>query len=129
MGKRLSGCDTSATFPSQDAGFIPMMGMMGNWSSYDNNSNYNQPNNFNSMMGNYFGNSMMGYGYGWFGWIFMIIWWVLIIAGIAFFVKWIAGQSHTISDNKKTPLEILKERYAKGEIDKEEFEVKKKDLN
>src|SRR3989338_146154 len=34
MGKRLSGCDTSAAFPSQGEGFMPMMQMMmGGWSS------------------------------------------------------------------------------------------------
>jgi len=29
MGKRLSGCNSTAAFPSQDAGFLPMMGMLG----------------------------------------------------------------------------------------------------
>jgi len=33
MGKRLSGCDTSAAFPVQDNGFWPMLNMMGGWSS------------------------------------------------------------------------------------------------
>jgi hypothetical protein len=34
MGKRLSGCDTSAEFPSQGVGFMPMIQMMmGGWSS------------------------------------------------------------------------------------------------
>ncbi len=85
--------------------------------------NYNQPYNyFNSMMG-------YGYGYGWFGMIFMMLWWVLIIVGIALFIKWLAEQSRATSNNEKSPLEILKERYAKGEINKEEFEAKKKDLS
>lgn len=74
---------------------------------------------------------MMGYEYGalgWFGGIFMILWWVLIIAGVIYFIKWMAGQNNHNTGNKKSALEILKERYAKGEIEKEEFNEKKKDL-
>jgi|SRR3989344_498652 len=107
MGKRLSGCDNSAAFPSQGVGFMPMMQMM---------------------MG---GVSMMNFGFmpfGSFGWIFMILWWVLIIAGIIAIIKWLMAQSHGSRGHEKSPLEILKERYAKGEIDKKEFEEKKKDL-
>ena len=134
MGKRLSGCDTSAAFPSQDAGFIPMMGMMGNWQSYDDNNNYNQPYNFNSMMGSYFGNSMMGFGYGygagWLGVILMILFWVLVILAIVAFVSWLVKQARGIThDNGNQAIDILRERYAKGEINKEEFKAKKKDLS
>ena len=116
MGKRMSGCDTSAAIP-------PMMqmmmggGIMGGWSSPFGS---NQPNN-----------SMMNFGFtpfGGFGWIFMILWWVLIIVGIVALIKWLTNQSRGTHDNEKSPLEILKERYAKGEIDKKEFEDKKKDL-
>ena len=119
MGKRLSGCDTSVAFPSQGIGFMPMMQvMMGGWSSP---SGLNQENN-----------SMMNFGFspfGGFGWIFMILWWVLIIAGIVALIKWLTNQSRGNHDHEKSPLEILKERYAKGEIDKKEFEERKKDLS
>lgn len=118
-GKRGSGCDTSAEFPSQGTGFMPMMQMMmGGWSSP---SGLNQGNN-----------SMMNFGFmpfGGFGWIFMILWWVLIIAGIIALIKWLTAQSHGSHGHEKPPLEILKERYAKGEIDKKEFEERKKDLS
>ncbi|MEK7062090.1 MAG: SHOCT domain-containing protein [Patescibacteria group bacterium] len=125
MGKRLSGCDTSAAFPSQDAGFFPMLNMMtGGWSSP---SRFNQTNN-NPMMWN-FGNNPMGWGFGFFGWIFMILVWAVIITGIFALIKWLSAQSHNSHSHEKSPLEILKERYAKGEIDKKEFEERKNDLS
>ncbi|HUJ86482.1 MAG TPA: SHOCT domain-containing protein [Burkholderiales bacterium] len=80
-----------------------------------------------------YGPGMMG-GYGWgggwgFGIIGMLLWWVLIILGIVLLVKWVfgggPGGGRTAGDRA---LEILKERYARGEIDKNEFEQKKRDL-
>lgn len=67
------------------------------------------------------------YGGLWFGWIFMILWWALIITGIIVLLRWLMAQSNG-SYNDKTPIEILRERYAKGEIDKKEFDKRKKDL-
>ena len=77
------------------------------------------------------GPGMMGWGWWGMGWIFMIIFWGLIIAGLIFLVRWLAGlsrqrTSHDIAQD--SALEILKRRYAKGEIDKNEYEEKKKDL-
>lgn len=75
-----------------------------------------------------------GFSWGWgmgFGMISMVLFWVLIILGIVILVKWIAaGSSGSDSGaaREKTALDILKERYARGEIDREEFEQKKKDL-
>ncbi len=51
-----------------------------------------------------------------------ILFWILIIAGAVLIVQWLSGRG------KESPLEILKKRYAKGEIDKTVFERMKKDL-
>lgn len=76
---------------------------------------------------------MMDYGYwsyGGFGWTFMIFWWIFIIAILFALTKWLMRQSGEGHHNhEKSPLDILKERYAKGEIDKKEFDEKKKDLS
>ncbi len=80
---------------------------------------------------------MMGSGYGYsgysiFGMFLGLVFFVLIIAGVALLIYWIIKQSSQekggqISSRNKS-IEILKERYAKGEINKEEYEKIKKDL-
>jgi putative membrane protein len=77
----------------------------------------------------YFGHHMTfsGTGFGFFGWIWMLLFWVLVIAGIIYLIKSIASTQDIRKENTKS-IDILKERYAKGEIDKKEFEEKKKEL-
>ena len=106
MGKRVSGCEPNAQVPSNRVSFMPMMWMMGGG-----------------------GNPMMGgwNGFGILGWIPMLLFWVLLILGVVALFRYLGGSTRS-SDKEKSPLDILKERYAKGEIDKKEFEQMKKDL-
>lgn len=59
----------------------------------------------------------------------MIAFWVAVIIGLVFFVKWIvaSGKKHGTKP-EETALDILKKRYAKGEISKDEFERIKQDI-
>ncbi|TSD03425.1 MAG: putative membrane protein [Parcubacteria group bacterium Athens0714_16] len=61
----------------------------------------------------------------WGGGIMMIIFWGIII----YFIVWLVRSNKTSEVDNKKALDILKERYARGEIEKKEFEEKKKDLN
>lgn len=70
-------------------------------------------------------------GSGWMGlgWIFMVLVWVLIILGVIALVRWLGTSgSDRREAQRKTPLEILQERYARGEIEREEYEQKRRDL-
>jgi putative membrane protein len=67
--------------------------------------------------------------WGWWGmgWIFMIIFWGFIVLGLIFLIRWFVGMTKA-TKQEESALDILKKRYASGQIDKEEFEQKKKDL-
>ncbi len=79
-----------------------------------------------------YGPGMMGgYGGGWgFGAIGMVLWWILIILGIVLLARWLLSGSPGRGGHAPTghALEVLKERYARGEVDKQEYEQKKRDL-
>jgi putative membrane protein len=74
-------------------------------------------------MGNW--NHRMGYGYtGGFMWLF-----ALALLGVVVYVLFRTAKSKGFEGSiMEPPLDVLKKRYAKGDIDKEEFERTKKDL-
>jgi putative membrane protein len=79
------------------------------------------------------GPGMMGWGYGmgWFGGIIMIAFWIAVIVGIALLIRWLVITTRSTGQStyhEGSALEILRKRYARGEINKEEFEEKKRDL-
>ncbi len=69
---------------------------------------------------------LSGWTHG-FGGIFMILFWGLVIFAIFAIIKALLPSSGN-DNSSKTALDILKERYARGEIELEEFEKKKKNL-
>jgi len=75
----------------------------------------------NGMMDGY------GYGMGYGMWIIGLIFWILVIIGLVLLIKYLWEGSGARRE-QESALEILKKKYARGEISKEEFEEKKKDL-
>jgi len=59
---------------------------------------------------------------GWGMMLLPLFSWLLVIAGIVLIVQWFLGRKN------ESALDILKQRYARGEIDKMEFERMKKDI-
>ena len=61
------------------------------------------------------------------GMMLLVVFWVLVIVGMVLGVRWLVTQGR--ESRSDTALEILRQRYARGEINKEEFEAKKRDLS
>lgn len=77
------------------------------------------------MMGNWDGWSG-SWGMG-FGWIFMLVFWALIILGIVALAKWLFSTGSGRSAGTR-PLDVLKERYARGELTREQYEQMRRDI-
>ena len=80
-----------------------------------------------SLFAQYYDRPMMDGQYGGWGFGMMLISTLFVIAvvvGVVYLLKGHANQNHHHSD----PLDIAKERYAKGDITKDQFELIKKDL-
>lgn len=77
---------------------------------------------------------MMGWpdGYGGMGqgWILMLIFWGAVIVGAVALIRWVVMRSSGSQEGPHRPaLEILQERYARGEITREQFEQMRKDIS
>jgi len=97
---------------------VPLIiGLVGGWQGYG----YGYGMMGSGMMG--------GFGWGWYMPIIMIIFWGLVIWGIVALVRGVSSPSSTGSyAPADSALEILNRRYARGEITKQEYEERKKDL-
>lgn len=74
-----------------------------------------------------FGNYGWGMGFGAFG---MLLFWGLLIIGVVALVRWMAdgARGRDRPYETKSPLDLLAERYARGEIDRAEYLEKRADL-
>ena len=67
------------------------------------------------------------YGYNWLMMLFTLIFSAVCVGAVVFLIVWLVGR--TKPGGGENPLDILKTRYAKGEITKEEYERMKQDLS
>lgn len=67
----------------------------------------------------------MGYGYGGgFMWLLFLV----LVGVVIYFLLQASKSKNSLGSTPETPLELLKKRYAKGEIDKAEYDRIKNDL-
>lgn len=68
------------------------------------------------------------YGYGMGGGFMMLLFWLIILAAVFIGMKWLMTSNHNERKSSSTALDILESRYAQGEINRDEFEQKRRDL-
>lgn len=73
-----------------------------------------------------YGMDEIGHGDNVWGWLFMIAMMTLVVLGIILLVRFASGSQ--AEANKSNTLDVLKHRYAKGEITKKQFDEIKTDL-
>ncbi len=70
-----------------------------------------------------------GYGFAPFMWLLMLLFWALVLGGTALLVVWLVRQGRPAETGApRRALDILQERYARGEITREQYEQMKRDL-
>ena len=70
-------------------------------------------------------------GFGGFGFLFMALFWVAIIAAAIWLLGNLFPRNNTTqksSGSTETPIDILKQRYARGELNKEAYETMRRDI-
>ncbi len=72
---------------------------------------------------------MSGFSWWWFMPIFPILFFGLIIWAVVALIRGVSQPGSSDSSKADSALEVLKKRYARGEINKEEYEEKKKDIS
>lgn len=83
---------------------------------------------FNMMWGGPWGGWGHMFGFGGVMMLFVILFWALVIVGIVYAIRAIGSGSTRSDSGGNRALEILKERYAKGELDTQEYEERKRTL-
>ncbi|MDH3713842.1 MAG: SHOCT domain-containing protein [Gammaproteobacteria bacterium] len=71
-----------------------------------------------------------GWGMGWIGLgvLHMVVFWGVIVFVIVVLVRWLSGGSVNPPPAAKSAMDILRERYARGEIDHTEYERMRRDI-
>ena len=73
------------------------------------------------------GASIFGFGHGFLGWIFPLLFWGVIIYGAISIIQRLISGNRSLKD--ESALDILKKRYASGEINQQEFSEMKSALS
>lgn len=67
-------------------------------------------------------------GMGWLVSLLGTLWVILLIAAMIALIKFLMGEISDTNRKHRSPLEVVKERYARGDIDKAEYDTLRKDL-
>lgn len=67
---------------------------------------------------------MWSFGMGWFAWVLMATWWVLVVAGIVWLVRTIVQKPESTTSARR----VLDERFASGELSLDEYQERRRVL-
>ncbi len=127
---RQNGVTVQVQPQTENESSVPPGGITEEGSSLPSDYYINSAPHIPMMNFDYYGSPFFGV----FGLIMMILWWVVIIWAVVAFIRWLDGVCPQHGSHRgnhggdHSALETLRTRYAKGEIDRREFEEKKTDL-